>query len=64
MAKTDDCRRFARACLEEARATRDPQTRALMLQMAQVWHRLAHELARSARRDRKDTKAANGEEVP
>jgi hypothetical protein len=54
MGKADDYRRFARACLEEARATEDPQTRALMLQMAQVWHRLAHEHARDEKEEPED----------
>jgi hypothetical protein len=34
---------FAARCLEIARTTLDPQTRAAMLQMAQVWSRLADE---------------------
>jgi hypothetical protein len=41
MGRSDDYRRFARACLELARTTEDPQTRALMLQMAQIWQRLS-----------------------
>jgi hypothetical protein len=41
MARSEMYRRFARACLELARSTAEPQTRALMLQMAQAWQQLA-----------------------
>ena len=41
MGKSDDYRRFAQECLEIARTAEDPQARAALLQMAQVWFRLA-----------------------
>jgi hypothetical protein len=41
--KSEDYRRFAHACLEIAHSTENPQTRAVMLQMAQVWLRLAED---------------------
>jgi hypothetical protein len=34
-------RRFARECLEIAEITADPQVRSVLVQMAQVWLRLA-----------------------
>jgi hypothetical protein len=34
-------RRFAQACLEMAETTADKRTRAVCIQMAQVWFRLA-----------------------
>jgi hypothetical protein len=40
--KSDQYRRFAQECLEMARAA-DEQTRAVLVQMAQVWFRLAEE---------------------
>jgi hypothetical protein len=43
MGRSVEYRRFAVRCLEIARATRDERTRAVMLQMAQVWSRLAEE---------------------
>jgi hypothetical protein len=51
MGKSEDYRRFARACLELARTTEDAQTRALMLQMAQIWQRLAQDRARDEDKD-------------
>jgi len=39
--KSDQYRRFAQECLEIARATESEQTRVALLQMAQVWFRLA-----------------------
>lgn len=36
-------RRYAQACLEIAEAVGDQRTRALFIQMAQVWFRLAEE---------------------
>lgn len=44
MASALEYREFAARCLEIARRTSDPQTQAVMLQMAQAWHRLAEEL--------------------
>ncbi len=43
MGRSAEYRRFAMRCLEIARATGDQQTKAVMLQMAQVWSRLADE---------------------
>ena len=39
--RAEQYRWFAARCLEIARTTLDPQTKAAMLQMAQVWSRLA-----------------------
>lgn len=44
MGRSQEYRLFAARCLEIARATADEQTRAVMLQMAQVWSRLADEI--------------------
>jgi hypothetical protein len=41
MGRAEQYRWFAARCLEIARTTLDPQTKAAMLQMAQVWSRLA-----------------------
>jgi hypothetical protein len=46
MGRTQEYRLFAARCLEIARTTTDEQTKAVMLQMAQVWSRLADETAR------------------
>lgn len=43
MSTSEDYRRFAGACLEFAGATEDEQTHAVLIQMAQVWFRLAVE---------------------
>jgi hypothetical protein len=43
MGRAEQYRWFAVRCLEIARTTLDPQTKAAMLQMAQVWSRLADE---------------------
>jgi hypothetical protein len=48
MARSEKYRRFAQACLEMARTTHDPQVRATLLQMAQVWFRLAEDHAGDA----------------
>jgi hypothetical protein len=45
MGRSEEYRRFAQECLEMARTTEDHQTRAVLLQMAQVWFRLAEEHA-------------------
>jgi len=50
MGRSHEYRLFAARCLEIARATMDEQTKAVMLQMAQVWSRLADEIE-TARRD-------------
>jgi AcrR family transcriptional regulator len=43
MGRSAEYRHFAARSLEIARATKDERTRAVMLQMAQVWSRLADE---------------------
>jgi hypothetical protein len=47
MERAREYRWFAARCLEIARTTRDGQTKAAMLQMAQVWSRLADDSAPS-----------------
>jgi hypothetical protein len=39
--RSDQYRRFAQECLEMARMSESEQTRVVLLQMAQVWFRLA-----------------------
>jgi hypothetical protein len=39
--RSDQYRRFAQECLEMARASDSEQTRVALIQMAQVWFRLA-----------------------
>jgi hypothetical protein len=41
--RPEDYRRFAEECLKLGHATENQQTRALFLQMAQVWLRLAEQ---------------------
>ncbi len=41
MDKSDRYRRFAQECLEMARTSENAQTRVVLIQMAQVWFRLA-----------------------
>ncbi len=41
MPSPEDYRRFAKECLEIAQSTKDEKARATLLQMAQVWFRLA-----------------------
>ena len=43
MAKSEQYRRFAQACLSLARDAEDERARASLLHMAQVWFRLAEE---------------------
>lgn len=47
MGSARDYREFAARCLEMARHSADAHVQAVMLQMAQVWHRLADEAASS-----------------
>jgi hypothetical protein len=54
MSRSKDYRRFAAACLEIAETTEDQQTRAVFIQMAQVWYRLAEERA-----EEEDVKSAD-----
>ncbi len=49
MGRSEEYRRFAAECLEIVRKSQDPQTRNVLLQMAQVWSRLAHEIAEADR---------------
>jgi hypothetical protein len=41
MPKSDKYRRFAEECMDMARTATDERTRAVLIQMAQVWFRLA-----------------------
>ncbi len=41
MERSDQYRRFAHECLDMARMSDNEQTRAVLVQMAQVWFRLA-----------------------
>jgi hypothetical protein len=41
--KSEDYRRYAEECLRLGQTTDNPQTRAILLQMAQVWLRLAEQ---------------------
>jgi hypothetical protein len=43
MGRSEEYRRFAAECLTMANDTEDEQTRAIYLQMAQVWFRLSAE---------------------
>jgi hypothetical protein len=45
----EDYRRFAAECLRLGRTTDDQQTRAVLLQMAQVWLRLAEQNERNSK---------------
>ena len=50
MGRSEEYRRFAAECLEMASAFDNPQARAVLLQMAQVWFRLAGEKLPAATR--------------
>ncbi|HEU5273012.1 MAG TPA: hypothetical protein VFU97_05065 [Xanthobacteraceae bacterium] len=39
--RSEEYRRFAQECLEMSRTTEDERSRAVLIQMAQVWLRLA-----------------------
>ena len=41
MDRSDQYRRFAQECLEMARTSESEQTRVVLIQMAQIWFRLA-----------------------
>lgn len=41
MPQTDEYRRFAQECLEMSKTVQDERSRAVLIQMAQVWFRLA-----------------------
>ena len=49
MGKSDEYRRYARECLEMASAISDARARASLLQMAQVWFRLADRMPADAK---------------
>jgi hypothetical protein len=49
MGRADEYRWFAARCLQVAQSTSNRQTKATMLQMAQVWSRLADEIKTAAR---------------
>ncbi len=50
MDRSEQYRRFAQECLEMARTSESGQTRVILIQMAQVWFRLAaaHETGAAA----------------
>lgn len=48
MIVSEQYRRFAEECVQIANGAKDPQSRAILLQMAQVWFRLAQERADAA----------------
>ena len=43
MGRSDDYRRYVKECLDMANTVQDAKSRASLLQMAQVWLRLAQE---------------------
>ncbi len=45
MAKSEEYRRFAQECLDLSKTVKDERSRAVLIQMAQIWLRLAEELA-------------------
>ncbi len=45
MERCDEYQRFAAACIELARAQETPRERAILLQMALIWSRLAEQAA-------------------
>lgn len=55
MGRSEEYRRFAAECLEMASAFDDPQARAVLLQMAQVWFRLSSETADCGDASEKET---------
>ena len=59
MGRAREYRWFAARCLEIARSTADTQTKAAMLQMAQVWSRLAEDIMASEQ-ERPEEAAARG----
>lgn len=64
MGRAQQYRSFATRCLEIARVTADRQTKATMLQMAQVWSRLSDEIETAARARPNDNSAARTEKGP
>lgn len=61
MGRAREYRWFAARCLEIARVTADTQTKAAMLQMAQVWSRLAEDIIASGREVADDGSAHRGD---
>jgi hypothetical protein len=59
MGRAREYRWFAIRCLEMARATADTRTKAAMLQMAQVWSRLADDI-NASEHERPDPMSAQG----
>ena len=55
MGRSEEYRRFAAECLEMASAFDNPQARAALLQMAQVWFRLSSEMAGCGDASEKET---------
>jgi hypothetical protein len=43
MGRSEKYRRYAQECVEMARTTKNPQTQAVLLHMAEVWFRHAEE---------------------
>jgi hypothetical protein len=43
MGRSDEYRRYVKECLDMANVVQDPKARASLLQMAQVWLRLAQQ---------------------
>jgi hypothetical protein len=54
MARSEQYRRFVQECLEMARTADDARVRAVLIQMAQVWFRLAAEDTHEAGTKRPD----------
>ncbi len=55
MDRSDQYRRFAQECLEMARTSESEQTRVVLIQMAQVWFRLAETRAGDKGKTPRDT---------
>jgi hypothetical protein len=53
--RSDHYRRFARECLEMARTSESEPTRVVLIQMAQVWFRLAEARASENAKTPRDT---------
>jgi hypothetical protein len=53
--RSDQYRRFAQECLEMARTSESDQTRVVLIQMAQVWFRLAEARQNGDARTSRDT---------
>ena len=54
MWRSDDYRRYAKECLDMANTVQDAKSRASLLQMAQVWLRLAQEHDAKKQSDQSD----------